>query len=119
FFATFPSTDEAGTAVSAIVAWAVVPAAIEMMDGLAMRAAVAATGVDWPDVGASLLMDVDGALAAVEHTSRPPAPPLRRAGARGGRPRDPDSEGRKRTGPHVEGPQERLRRRGPHQPELH
>src|SRR5215470_17289779 len=58
FFATFPSTDEAGNAVSAIIASGIVPAAIEMMDGPAIVAARAATGLDWPDVGAALLMDV-------------------------------------------------------------
>ena len=81
FFATFPSTDEAGAAVSAIIASGVVPAAIEMMDRLAMEAAVAATGLDWPDVGASLLMDVDGPLAEVEHTSRHSVDLARAAGA--------------------------------------
>ena len=70
FFATFPSTDEAGAAVSAIIASGIVPAAIEMMDRLAIEAAKKATGVDWPDVGAALLMDVDGPLAEAEHTSR-------------------------------------------------
>ncbi len=69
FFATFPSTDEAGNAVSAIIASGIVPAAIEMMDKLAIVAAKAATGVDWPVVGAALLMDVDGPLAEVEHTA--------------------------------------------------
>ena len=69
FLATFPSTEEAGNAVSAIIAGGIVPAAIEMMDRLAIVAAKAATGVDWPDVGAVLLMDVDGPLAEVEHTS--------------------------------------------------
>src|ERR1700687_4518441 len=69
FFATFPSTDEAGNAVSRIIAAGIVPAAIEMMDRLAIVAAKAATGVDWPDVGAALLMDVDGPLAECEHTS--------------------------------------------------
>src|SRR6185436_10487817 len=49
FFATFPSTDEAGHAVSAIIASGIVPAAIEMMDSLAIVAARAATGLDWPD----------------------------------------------------------------------
>jgi glycolate oxidase len=81
FFATFPSTDEAGNAVSRIIASGVVPAAIEMMDRLAMQAAVAATGLDWPDVGASLLMDVDGPLAEVEHTSRHSVELARAAGA--------------------------------------
>jgi glycolate oxidase len=69
FFATFPSTDEAGTAVSRIIAAGIVPAAIEMMDRLAIVAIKAATHVDWPDVGAALLMDVDGPLAEVEHTA--------------------------------------------------
>jgi glycolate oxidase len=70
FFATFPSTDEAGATVSAIVARGIVPAAVEMMDRLAIEAIVAATGVDWPlDVGAALLMEVDGPLAEAEHTA--------------------------------------------------
>jgi glycolate oxidase len=69
FFATFPSTTEAGNAVSAIIASGIVPAAIEMMDRLAIVAAKAATGLDWPDVGAALLMDVDGPTAECEHTS--------------------------------------------------
>jgi glycolate oxidase len=70
FFATFPSTDEAGNAVSRIIAAGIVPAAIEMMDRLAIKAIKAATGVDWPDVGAALLMDVDGPLSEVEHTAQ-------------------------------------------------
>jgi glycolate oxidase len=69
FFATFPSTSEAGNAVSAIIASGIVPAAIEMMDTLAIVAAKAATGLDWPEVGAALLMDVDGPSAECEHTS--------------------------------------------------
>ncbi len=69
FFATFPSTTEAGDAVSAIISAGIVPAAIEMMDRLAIVAIKAATGVDWPDVGAALLMDVDGPIAEVEHTA--------------------------------------------------
>ena len=47
-FATFPSTDEAGAAVSAIIGAGIVPAAVEMMDRLAIEAIVAATHVDWP-----------------------------------------------------------------------
>ena len=81
FFATFPSTTEAGNAVSGIIASGIVPAAIEMMDRLAMKAAVAATGVDWPDVGASLLMDVDGPLAEVTHTSEHAIETAKKAGA--------------------------------------
>src|SRR5580658_4165309 len=69
-FATFPSTDEAGEAVSRIISAGIVPAAIEMCDALAIEAIVASTGVDWPlDVGAILLMDVDGIDAETEHTA--------------------------------------------------
>jgi glycolate oxidase len=80
-FATFPSTDEAGNAVSAIIASGIVPAAIEMMDRLAIVAAKAATGVDWPEIGAALLMDVDGPRAEVEHTAENAADLARKAGA--------------------------------------
>src|SRR3989442_8833615 len=81
FFATFPSTDEAGNAVSAIIASGIVPAAIEMMDRLAIVAAKAATGLDWPDVGAALLMDADGPEAEVEHTADNAVELARAAGA--------------------------------------
>jgi len=69
FLATFPSCDEAGAAVSGIIAAGILPAAIEMMDRLAIEAARRATGLDWPDVGALLLMDADGPRAEVEHVS--------------------------------------------------
>jgi glycolate oxidase len=69
FFATFASTADAGHAVSAIIAAGILPAAIEMMDALAIVAAKEATGVDWPDVAAALLVDVDGPRAECEHTS--------------------------------------------------
>jgi glycolate oxidase len=81
FFATFPSTTEAGNCVSEIIGSGIVPAAIEMMDRLAIEAAKAATGVDWPDVGAALLMDVDGPLAEAEHTSQKAVELARRTGA--------------------------------------
>jgi glycolate oxidase len=80
-FATFPSTDEAGHCVSEIIGTGIVPAAIEMMDRLAIQAAVAATGVDWPDVGAALLMDVDGCTAEAEHTSAVAVGIAKRTGA--------------------------------------
>jgi len=81
FFATFPSTTEAGNAVSAIIASGIVPAAIEMMDTLAIVAAKAATGVDWPEVAAALLMDVDGVAQECEHTSAVAVELARKAGA--------------------------------------
>ena len=81
FFATFPSTTEGGNCVSEIISTGIVPAAIEMMDRLAIQAAVAATGLDWPDVGAALLMDVDGCTAEAEHTSAVAVSIARRTGA--------------------------------------
>ncbi|MEA2786001.1 MAG: glycolate oxidase [Candidatus Eremiobacteraeota bacterium] len=81
-FATFPSTDEAGDAVSRIIGSGIVPAAIEMCDKLAIEAIVAATGVDWPlDAGALLLMDVDGVDAEVEDTAARAREHLTAAGA--------------------------------------
>jgi glycolate oxidase len=81
-FATFPSTDEAGDAVSRIIGAGIVPAAIEMCDKLAIEAIVAATGVDWPlDVGALLLMDVDGVNAEAEETAHRAYDHLQAAGA--------------------------------------
>src|SRR5712692_780964 len=81
FFATFPSTDEAGNTVSGIIAAGIVPAAIEMLDRLAIKAIKAATQVDWPDVAAALLMDVDGPLAEVEHTAAQAIAVAEKAGA--------------------------------------
>src|SRR5512137_1324059 len=81
FFATFPSTDEGGEAVSRIIAAGILPAAIEMMDRLAIVAAKAATGLDWPDVGAALLMDADGPTAEVEDLSARAVKIAREAGA--------------------------------------
>src|SRR5580658_1523265 len=81
-FGTFPSTDEAAAAVSAIISSGILPAAIEMCDQLAIEAIVAATGVDWPlDAGAALLMDVDGVSVEVEHTADVAIELMRAAGA--------------------------------------
>ncbi len=81
-FATFPSTDEAGAAVSAIISGGIIPAAIEMVDQLAIRAIVAATGLDWPlDVGAALLADVDGIAAEVDQTAQAAIVAMQLAGA--------------------------------------
>ena len=59
--AAFRSTDEAGGAVSAIIGAGVVPAAIEMMDALAIEAAEAAVHCDYPaGAGAVLIVELDG-----------------------------------------------------------
>jgi glycolate oxidase len=67
--AAFPGVDEAGTAVSSIIADGVTPAAIEMMDALAIEAAEAAVQCGYPDgAGAVLVVELDGPAAEVEHT---------------------------------------------------
>jgi glycolate oxidase len=67
--AGFRNTDDAGAAVSAIIGDGVVPAAIEMMDALAIEAAEAAVDCGYPaGAGAVLVVEIDGPLAEVEHT---------------------------------------------------
>jgi glycolate oxidase len=63
----FESTDQAGAATSAIIAAGIVPAAIEMMDALAIEAAEAAVQCNYPaSAGAVLVIELDGALVDVE-----------------------------------------------------
>jgi glycolate oxidase len=64
--AAFPSTNEAGAAVSGIIAAGMLPAAIEMMDTLAIQAAEAAVHANYPECGGLLLVELDGPLAEVE-----------------------------------------------------
>lgn len=66
--AAFDSTDSAGTAVSAIIGAGVIPAAIEMMDALAIEAAEAAVRCDYPaGAGAVLIVEIDGPASDVRH----------------------------------------------------
>ncbi len=63
----FESTDQAGAATSAIIAAGIVPAAIEMMDALAIEAAEAAVHCGYPaGAGAVLVIELDGAAIEVE-----------------------------------------------------
>jgi glycolate oxidase len=64
--AAFPSTNEAGAAVSDIIAAGMLPAAIEMMDHLAIQAAEAAVHANYPDCGGLLLVELDGPTAEVQ-----------------------------------------------------
>jgi glycolate oxidase len=65
--AAFASTDEAGAATSAIIGAGVVPAAIEMMDALAIEAAEAAVHCGYPaGAGAVLIVELDGPAAEVD-----------------------------------------------------
>jgi glycolate oxidase len=64
----FPSPDEAGAAVSGIIAAGIIPAAVEMMDELSLRAAEAAVQAGYPtDAGAVLIVELDGPRAEVDH----------------------------------------------------
>ncbi|HET8594076.1 MAG TPA: FAD-linked oxidase C-terminal domain-containing protein [Intrasporangium sp.] len=66
--AAFPDTDQAGAAVSAIIGAGVIPAAIEMMDALAIEAAEAAVQCGYPEgAGAVLIVELDGPAAEVAH----------------------------------------------------
>jgi glycolate dehydrogenase FAD-linked subunit len=64
--AAFNTTNEAGAAVSDIIAAGMLPAAIEMMDNLAIQAAEAAVRANYPDCGGLLLVELDGPVAEVE-----------------------------------------------------
>ena len=65
--AAFPTIDAAGAATSAIIGAGVIPAAIEMMDALAIEAAEAAVRCGYPPgAGAVLIVELDGPVADVE-----------------------------------------------------
>src|SRR4051794_33320722 len=65
--AGFGHTDEAGGAVSDVIAAGILPAAIEMMDAVTMEAAEAAVDARYPEgCGAVLIVELDGPAAQVE-----------------------------------------------------
>jgi glycolate dehydrogenase FAD-linked subunit len=65
--ASFASTDQAGEAVSGIIAGGILPAAVEMMDALAVTAAEAAVQAGYPaGAGAVLIVELDGPAAEVD-----------------------------------------------------
>ncbi|MEO3884021.1 FAD-linked oxidase C-terminal domain-containing protein [Nonomuraea sp. B5E05] len=65
--AAFESIEQGGEAVSAIIGAGIVPAAIEMMDALAIEAAEAAVACAYPEgAGAVLIVELDGPAAEVE-----------------------------------------------------
>jgi len=64
--AAFNSTNEAGAAVSEIIAAGALPAAIEMMDNLAIQAAEAAVHANYPNCGGLLLVELDGPAVEVD-----------------------------------------------------
>src|SRR5215475_3457089 len=64
--AGFRSIDAAGEAVSAIISNGIVPAAVEMMDRLTIRAAEAAVHPNFPDTDAVLIVELDGPRVEVD-----------------------------------------------------
>ncbi|MDN6124120.1 MAG: FAD-binding protein, partial [Brevibacterium sp.] len=63
----FESTDAAGEAVSDIISAGIMPAAIEMMDALAIEAAEKAVACNYPEgAGAVLVVELDGPAVDVE-----------------------------------------------------
>jgi glycolate oxidase len=63
--AAFDSLREAGTAVSDIIAAGIVPAAVEMMDSVAIEAAEAAVHPNFPPADTILIVELDGPAAEV------------------------------------------------------
>lgn len=64
--AAFDSVDEAGGAVSSIISHGIVPAAVEMMDRLTIKAAEAAVHPNFPDREAVLIVELDGPQVEVD-----------------------------------------------------
>lgn len=66
-FASFDRTENAGSAVSDIISSGVIPAGMEIMDNLSIRAVQQSVNAGYPeDAGAILLVELDGPRAEVE-----------------------------------------------------
>src|SRR6185436_2830466 len=63
--AAFDTIDAGGAAVSDIIGAGIIPAAVEMMDSLAIRAAEAAVHPNFPDADTILIVELDGPAAEV------------------------------------------------------
>ena len=69
--AIFGSVDAASAAVSGIIGSGIIPSALELMDGLALRAIEAAFHAGYPpDAGAVLLVELDGLEESVAEQTR-------------------------------------------------
>jgi glycolate oxidase len=66
FLAAFDTIDEGGAAVSAIIGAGIVPAAIEMMDVVALEAAEAAVHPGFPPADTILIVELDGPSVEVD-----------------------------------------------------
>jgi glycolate oxidase len=93
FLAVFDTVDAASAAVSGIIAAGIVPAALEMMDQLILRAVEAAFHAGLPtDAGAVLLVEIDGPAAGLEAQVQDVVAVCRREGAREVRVASDDAE---------------------------
>jgi len=79
--AAFDTISAAGEAVSDIIGAGIVPAAVEMMDRLAIRAAEAAVHPDFPPADTILIVELDGPRAEVRELFATVEETCRRAGA--------------------------------------
>jgi len=82
FLGIFPDIDSACTAVSAIIGYGIVPAALEMIDALSIRAVQNVMDAGYPlDAGAVLLVELEGLKEEVSETSQEVEAALWEAGA--------------------------------------
>jgi len=79
--AAFDSIGAAGSAVSDIIAAGIIPAAVEMMDSLAIEAAEAAVHPEFPQADTILIVELDGPAAEVAELFDVVVATCRRAGA--------------------------------------
>ena len=71
FLGIFPDIDSACTAVSAIIGYGIVPAALEMIDALSIKAVQNVTDAGYPnDAEAVLLIELEGLQEEVEEATR-------------------------------------------------
>jgi glycolate oxidase len=80
--AAFDTIREGGAAVSAIIGAGIIPAAVEMMDRLAIEAAEAAVKPNFPRADTVLIVELDGPAAEVRELFRVIEAIARRAGAK-------------------------------------
>ena len=67
FLGVYPDVDSAATAVSAVIGHGIVPAALEMIDGLSIRAVQNVMDAGYPeDAGAVLLVELEGLQEEVD-----------------------------------------------------
>ena len=91
--AYFDSIEEAGQAVTDIVAAGIVPAAIEIMDELTIEATEKWTQAGYPlDVGAALIVELDGSQAECDARAQDVMEIYERSGATGTRVADDEEE---------------------------